>query len=182
METLILSLLALTAVFAVVFGYLTFKLTKRIKEIETHLDVQAAHVQVMNDVFQKSITIIKDALVDFDNRINMNRNIIMASVDSNKINAETRLTNLETAEKNNNIILQNDIRSTRALVDKINEDIKFVRKITEDIQDMDDAVSLKNKIDEILKMSKEINKIYDLKNKFESYLLDALKLMHHIKK
>ena len=147
MEPLILALFVLTAGFSVIL----FRMKKRIDTLESHLDITMAHTQVMNDVFQKSITIIKEALIDFDNRINLNKNIIMASVDSNKINAETRLTTLETAEKNNNIILQQEIRTCRGLVDKLNEDLKLQRMVIEELRE-------------------ESGKLIHLKNKIEGYL------------
>ena len=147
MEPLILALFVLTAGFSIVL----FKMKKRIDTLESHLDITMAHTSVMNDVFQKSITIIKDALIDFDSRINTNKNVIMASVDSNRINAETRLTNLETAEKNNNIILQQEIRTTRVLVDRLNEEFQLKMKITDEIRE-------------------ELGKVIHLKNKVEGYL------------
>lgn len=149
---IILALFVITAVFAVVL----FKMKKRIDILEANLDVTMIHTQTINDIFQKSITIIKDALIDFDSRINLNKNVIMASVDNNKITAETRLANIETKEKNNNTILQQEIRTIRVLVDKMKEDLAVQIVIAEEI-------------------CEEIGKVNHIKNVVEGYLSSLVK-------
>ena len=147
MELLILALFVLTAGFSVIL----FKMKKRIDILESHLDVTMTHSQMINDVFQKSITIIKDALIDFDSRITLNRSVIMASVDNNKITAETRIANLETIEKNNKSILQQEIRTVRGMVDKMREDLTIQIVLADEINE-------------------EISKFNHIKNKVEGYL------------
>lgn len=152
MEPITIFLTALVVMISVAFTLTLLKMKKRIEVLEAHIDIQTNHSQVMNEVFQKSINIIKDALIDFDSRINTNKMVIMASVDGNRINAETRLTNLEAAEKNNNLILQQEIRTTRTMVDRINSDLELLMKASEEMkEEFGKVILVKNMIEARLK-------------------------------
>ena len=159
--------LTILVLFVIIAGFsvILFKMMKRISILESHLDVTMAHTQTINDIFQKSIIIIKDALIDFDNRINLSKNIIMASVDNNKITIEGRLTKIEMAEKNNNSILQQEIRTVRAMVDKMSENLAIQLAIADEIK-------------------VERNKLIYLKNMIDGYLVSMGKKFfpHHHKK
>ena len=147
METLLI--LSLFVISSATFTFFLLQMKKRIETLETCLDIQVAYTKTMNDIFQKSITIIKDALIDYDNRINLNKNIIMSSVDSNKFDADIRFKNLETAEKNNNTILQQEIRMTRSIVDNHSEDIENIK------DNLNEYMFLKNKIESYLNLMEQ---------------------------